>query len=69
MRSLMFLSGHNVIELKGSVACELHSHEVLLTELLFTNMFSQFDPPEIAALLSCVVFQQVHVMEAIRQQN
>ena len=60
MQSLMFLSGHNVVELKGCVACEIHSHEVLLTELLFMNMFSQFEPAEIAALLSCIVFQQVH---------
>ena len=56
----MFLSGRNVVELKGCVACEIHSHEVLLTELLFMNMFSQFEPAEIAALLSCIVFQQVY---------
>ena len=55
----MFLNRQNVIQLKGCVACEIHSHEVLLTELLFTNMFSHFEPPEIAALLSCVIFQQV----------
>ena len=61
MQSLMFLSRHNVVELKGCVACEIHSHEVLLTELLFMNMFSQFEPAEIAALLSCIVFQQVYV--------
>ena len=56
----MFLNRQNVVQLKGCVACEIHSHEVLLTELLFTNMFSQFEPAEIAALLSCVIFQQVY---------
>ena len=55
----MFLNDRNVVELKGCVACEIHSHEVLLTELLFQNMFSQFEPSEIAALLSCIIFQQV----------
>ena len=55
----MFLNRQNVIQLKGCVACEIHSHEVLLTELLFTNIFGHFEPPEIAALLSCVIFQQV----------
>ena len=49
-----------MVELKGCVACEIHSHEVLLTELLFTNVFGQFEPPEIAALLSCMIFQQVY---------
>ena len=61
LRSLLFLNGQNVVQLKGCVACEIHSHEVLLTELLFTNMFSQFEPAEIAALLSCVIFQQVGI--------
>ena len=56
----MFVSMHNVVELKGCVACEIHSHEVLLTELLFTNMFGEFEPAEIAALLSCIIFQQVY---------
>ena len=59
LRTLMFLNRQNVIQLKGCVACEIHSHEVLLTELLFTNIFGHFEPPEIAALLSCVIFQQV----------
>ena len=54
-----YLSHHGVVELKGKVACELHSHEVLLTELLFQNVFEEFEPAEIAALLSSLVFQQV----------
>ena len=58
MKSLGFLRG-SVVELKGCVACELHSHEILLTELVFQNIFNEFEPAEIAALLSCVVFQQV----------
>jgi len=54
-----FISSHDTLELKGRVACEIHSHEVLLTELLFQNVFSEYTPAEIAALLSCLVFQQV----------
>lgn len=54
-----FISSRDTVELKGRVACEIHSHEVLLTELLFQNVFSEYTPAEIAALLSCLVFQQV----------
>ena len=54
-----YLNQQSTIELKGKVACELHSHEVLLTELLFQNVFDDFQPGEIAALLSSLVFQQV----------
>ena len=53
------------MELKGRVACEIHSHEVLLTELLFQNVFSEYEPGEIAALLSCIIFQQVRCGQAV----
>ena len=65
----MFLNDRNVVELKGCVACEIHSHEVLLTELLFQNMFSQFEPSEIAALLSCIIFQQVLCVHNVLEQH
>lgn len=58
LHHLGFLSQRGTVELKGRVACEIHSHEVLLTELLFQNVFSENEPGEIAALLSCIVFQQ-----------
>lgn len=59
LKHIGYLSQRNTVELKGKVACELHSHEVLLTELLFQNVFDDFQPGEIAALLSSLVFQQV----------
>ena len=65
MQSMSFLSRQKVVELKGCVACEIHAHEVLLTELLFQNLFSDFEPAEIAALLSCIVFQQVQYMYTV----
>ena len=58
-----YLNLRGVVELKGKVACELHSHEVLLTELLFQNVFDEFQPAEIAALLSSLVFQQVPLVK------
>lgn len=59
LRKLSFVSDHGTIELKGRVACELHTQEVLVTELLFQNALTGMKPAEIAALLSCIVFQQV----------
>lgn len=59
LKKLSFLSDLGIIELKGRVACELHTQEVLVTELLFRNALSGMEPAEIAALLSSVVFQQV----------
>ena len=59
LKKLAFISEQGTIELKGRVACELHTQEVLATELLFRNVLSGMEPAEIAALLSCIVFQQV----------
>ena len=60
MQVLSDLGYHRgTVELKGRVACEIHSNAVLITELLFQNVLSQYSAAEIVALLSCVVFQQV----------
>ena len=64
LKQLAFISEQGTIELKGRVACELHTQEVLVTELLFRNILSGMEPAEIAALLSCIVFQQVKLLLA-----
>lgn len=58
---MSFISHQGIIELKGRVACEMHTQEILVTELLFQNVLSALKPAEIAALLSCIVFQQVRI--------
>uniref|UniRef100_A0A5K3FPS9 Helicase C-terminal domain-containing protein n=1 Tax=Mesocestoides corti TaxID=53468 RepID=A0A5K3FPS9_MESCO len=59
LRRLGFCSEHDIIELKGRVACELTSaDELLLTELLFEGIFNRLSPEQIAALLSCFVFEE-----------
>ena len=50
------------MEMKGRVACEMGSHELIITELLFESAFSELEPPEVAAILSCMVFQQVSIV-------
>ncbi|KAK0612592.1 Skiv2l protein-like protein [Bombardia bombarda] len=47
------------IMLKGKVACEIHSgDELVLTELILENVLADYEPAEIAALLSAFVFQE-----------
>ena len=49
--------------MKGRVACEMGSQELMITELLFDNLLTNRPASEIAALLSCMVFQQKNCSE------
>lgn len=45
--------------LKGRVACEINSaDELVLTELVLDNVFGDYSPEEVVALLSVFVFQE-----------
>lgn len=43
--------------MKGRVACEMGQNELIITELVLRNILTNLQPPEIAALLSGLVFQ------------
>ncbi|XP_029369746.1 superkiller complex protein 2 [Echeneis naucrates] len=58
LQSLQYVDTSGAVQLKGRVACQISSHELLLTELLFENVLSPLAPEESAALLSCLVFTQ-----------
>ncbi|XP_063755092.1 LOW QUALITY PROTEIN: helicase SKI2W [Eleginops maclovinus] len=58
LQSLQYVESSGAVQLKGRVACQISSHELLLTELLFENVLSPLAPEESAALLSCLVFTQ-----------
>uniref|UniRef100_A0A4W4F3Q7 SKI2 homolog, superkiller viralicidic activity 2-like n=1 Tax=Electrophorus electricus TaxID=8005 RepID=A0A4W4F3Q7_ELEEL len=58
LEALNYIDGSGAVQLKGRVACQISSHELLLTELLFENTLSPMAPEESAALLSCLVFTQ-----------
>ncbi|KAI1902399.1 hypothetical protein AGOR_G00044360 [Albula goreensis] len=58
LQELGYVDGTGAVQLKGRVACQISSHELLLTELLFENTLSPLAPEESAALLSCLVFTQ-----------
>lgn len=58
LRKLRYVDANNAVQLKGRVACEISNHELMITELVFENAFTNLHPTEIVALLSCFVFQQ-----------
>ena len=59
LQRLRYVDANNTVQLKGRVACEISNHELIITELVFENAFTNLHPTEIVALLSCFVFQQV----------
>ncbi|KAF2016267.1 antiviral helicase [Aaosphaeria arxii CBS 175.79] len=59
LKDLGFIDEANRVELKGKVACEIHSaDELVLTELILENVLAEYEPEEIVALLSVFVFQE-----------
>ena len=59
LKDLGFVDEGSRVELKGKVACEIHSaDELVLTELILENVLADFEPQEIVALLSAFVFQE-----------
>lgn len=59
LKELGFVDEQSRVQLKGKVACEIHSaDELVLTELILENVLAEFEPEEIVALLSAFVFQE-----------
>ncbi|KAK4998454.1 Antiviral helicase ski2 [Elasticomyces elasticus] len=59
LKDLGFIDENSRVELKGKVACEIHSaDELVLTELILENVLADYEPEEIVALLSAFVFQE-----------
>ncbi|XP_039757773.1 helicase SKI2W [Pararge aegeria] len=57
LRELNYIDEHDNVIIKGRVACGMGTNELIISELVFRNVFTDKDPAEIAALLSCFVFQ------------
>ena len=59
MLEMRYVDRDHVVQLKGRVACEINtSDELLLTELIFSNIMDSLDVAETVALLSAFVFQK-----------
>lgn len=63
LKELNYVDGNGTLQMKGKVACEMGNHELIITELVFHNVLTELQPAEIAALLSCLVFQQKNASE------
>ena len=59
LKDLGFIDSESRVQLKGKVACEVHSaDELVLTELILENVLAGYEPEEIVALLSAFVFKE-----------
>lgn len=59
LRRLEFVDREGVVQLKGRMACEITSaDEVLMTEIVFQNVFADMESDHIVALCSCLVFDE-----------
>ncbi|KAL3905754.1 MAG: hypothetical protein SGPRY_010806, partial [Prymnesium sp.] len=56
LRRMGHISEDGIIQNKGRVACEVSTcDELLATELMFSGVFNNLEPAQLAALLSCLV--------------
>ena len=59
LRRLGYIDEFDVVMDKGRVACEINSaDELLITELIYENVFSDLTPQQCVALLASIVFQE-----------
>jgi len=59
LKRLEFIDKNDVVQLKGRLACEITSaDEVLMTEIVFQNVFEGMEANHIIALCSCLVFDE-----------
>ena len=58
LKSFRYVNTDNIVQLKGQVACSIGKQELILTELLFRHILTDLSEEDIAALLSCLVFNQ-----------
>ncbi|KAJ4448311.1 hypothetical protein ANN_10326, partial [Periplaneta americana] len=58
LQRLDYIDSKKAVKLKGRVACEMGNHELMITEIVLRDILTNKQPAEIAALLSCLVFQQ-----------
>lgn len=65
LQRLHYVDGTDrTVQLKGRVACEINTCDSLIvTELIFENVFTAMEPEEIVSLLSCLIFQERHADE------
>ncbi|KAJ8672979.1 hypothetical protein QAD02_004240 [Eretmocerus hayati] len=57
LKELNYIDHEDRVTLKGRVALEMGTYEIFLTELVLDNVLTNWQPEEIASMLSSLVFQ------------
>jgi antiviral helicase SKI2 len=58
LQTLKYIDRDKTVQVKGRVACELNScEELVVTEMIFENVFTSLTPEECVAVLSCLICQ------------
>ncbi|CAL8102209.1 unnamed protein product [Orchesella dallaii] len=69
LKKLKYIDDENLVQLKGRVACEMgNQNELMVTEMVLNNVLADAPPEEVAALLSCMVFEVKSAEEPTFQQ-
>lgn len=64
LEKMNYIDEQGTVQVKGRVACEINSaDELLLTELVLDNVFADYEPAEVVAILSAFVFQERNASE------
>ena len=59
LKNLNYVEADETLTMKGRIACEMTtSNELIATEIIFHNVLEPLNPPETAAILSSLVFQE-----------
>lgn len=59
LENLQYVGSDRTVQLKGRVASEINTcNSLIVTELIFENVLTELEVPEIVSLLSCLLFQE-----------
>ncbi|XP_059150958.1 uncharacterized protein LOC131937492 [Physella acuta] len=63
LKELKYINASDEIQMKGVIACKLNTHELVITEVVVEDFLTQLQAAEVAALLSCFVFESSRCKE------
>ena len=70
LRRLGFTTEEDIVEVKGRVACEVHSaHELVITEFLLGGNMNELTPEVLVAVLSCFVVDESKKDEELKLEK
>lgn len=59
LRRLGYIDKEDIVLTKGKVACIISAcDEILITEIMFSGIFNELEPENLASLISALVFDE-----------